>query len=312
MTQDFNRRNIANLLETIVEQFQGINQYEGKIPRIEVDMMLSNIRNLYETVIEFDKTASKRAEAGPIISAKSSEIEAKDLETIESPKNSFEIKDNEETKIPDNENNIEYSAFENEEAIAEIEIDKVILEEEKEVGQEEELQIEEEENEIMEQFSQSENTEDEIIEVEETISEQTEILKIEKQTTAIIPSLFDDFQAETTKPKETLITNANPVYTAPSKTGNSSNSIIEKALRKPISDLRSAIGINEKYAFINELFKGDSESYTNFLEGINTSSSKEKADEIINTADQKYSWNKESKPYNTFMELVERRFSSLN
>ena len=85
---------------------------------------------------------------------------------------------------------------------------------------------------------------------------------------------------------------------------------IEKAHRKPIDDLRTAIGINEKYAFINELFKGNAEAYTHFLEGVNSSHSKEKAEEIINLSENQYSWNKESKPYNTLIELIERRFSN--
>jgi len=46
---------ISQQLEDITEQFEIIREYEGKIPKIELDLLLSNIRNVYESLLVLDK-----------------------------------------------------------------------------------------------------------------------------------------------------------------------------------------------------------------------------------------------------------------
>ncbi len=44
------REEIQWLLEAIAEQFEAINAYEDKIPQIEFDIIMENIRKLYENL----------------------------------------------------------------------------------------------------------------------------------------------------------------------------------------------------------------------------------------------------------------------
>ena len=89
------------------------------------------------------------------------------------------------------------------------------------------------------------------------------------------------------------------------------NGVAEKHQHKPIADLKAAIGINEKFLFINHLFSGDTQAYLSSIEILNSSGNIEtartyvKQDLVI-----KYDWDISSHPASLFVDLVERRFIS--
>jgi hypothetical protein len=87
-------------------------------------------------------------------------------------------------------------------------------------------------------------------------------------------------------------------------------SVGTKLKKKPIKDLKAAIGINEKFIFLNELFEGNSEEYNSSIDVINGCVSFAEADELLkNGAAAKYKWNLKNKYVrNDFFELVQRRF----
>lgn len=302
MTQDLNRRNIANFLETIVEQFQGISQYEGKIPRIEVDLMLSNIRNLYECVLQMEQISARlpympSAPSHPekeAIAVQSPEIEKPAIENvaeIEIPTQNIDIQEENNETIFDLETENEFPISESET-------------QETETQEIETQEIEEENTPIPELPEEIKNEEEERAIEPEIFSEKPESPKSEKNAMPILPGLFDEIQMETTIPTEKVAKIES--IQKPKPAGN--NSIIEKAQRKAISDLRAAIGINEKYSFINELFKGDAEAYTQGLDTLNACENRAQAEEMIQNMEMKYNWNKESRPYLSFLEIFERRF----
>jgi hypothetical protein len=86
-------------------------------------------------------------------------------------------------------------------------------------------------------------------------------------------------------------------------------SLVEKLRHTPIADLRTAVGVTEKFQFINELFGGNYEDYTASIELINKCKSFTDAEIFIaeNVFD-KYKWEVENRNVATFMDLVERRF----
>jgi hypothetical protein len=86
------------------------------------------------------------------------------------------------------------------------------------------------------------------------------------------------------------------------------NSLGSKLQKKPIRDLKSAIGINEKFIFISELFDGNQQEFIETVETLNKCSRLDVALTHIGIIRTKYSWNEENKPVKDFMELVERRF----
>ena len=91
------------------------------------------------------------------------------------------------------------------------------------------------------------------------------------------------------------------------KEENPDNSLVAKMKRKPIKDLRSAIGINEKFEFI-ELLDGDATAWTNALRKLKFFSSYWEAEAMLSEFNQKYKWKEEDETLQSLMDLVERRY----
>ncbi len=75
---------------------------------------------------------------------------------------------------------------------------------------------------------------------------------------------------------------------------------------RPISNIESAIGLNEKFLFIKELFAGNAHHYKETIDILNNASG---YDEAINYIRQNFSWDEEDPIVMQFLELVQRRHS---
>jgi hypothetical protein len=79
---------------------------------------------------------------------------------------------------------------------------------------------------------------------------------------------------------------------------------------EPIKDLRSAIGINDKFQFIQELFGGDEKSFEVGIKTINAFKIFPEAQFYIKRElREKNNWDEESKVVKHFDQLIKRRFS---
>jgi len=86
-------------------------------------------------------------------------------------------------------------------------------------------------------------------------------------------------------------------------------SLAERLNQKPVSNLKSAIGLNQKFQFLSVLFKSDKEAYDMSIDRLNKASSYLEADEYIqNTLKNRYDWEMKSPVVKEFMYLIERRF----
>ena len=89
----------------------------------------------------------------------------------------------------------------------------------------------------------------------------------------------------------------------------SAASLSEKLKKQPINDLITAIGINQKFLFMNDLFEGERDEFHNSLSDLNKFDSFLDADNYIkNNLMVKYNWDMENTSVVRFMELVERRY----
>ena len=86
-------------------------------------------------------------------------------------------------------------------------------------------------------------------------------------------------------------------------------SFAEKQQRKPIADLRTAIGLNQKFLFMNDLFEGENEAYNEAIQKLNSFSSADDAKNYLLSLGTKYDWDPESESVIQFCELVERRYA---
>lgn len=77
-------------------------------------------------------------------------------------------------------------------------------------------------------------------------------------------------------------------------------------------DIRTRIGINDKYLFISELFADDKSAYDNAIKKLNSFTQSSEAEEWIRQElHSKYNWSDENETVLSFYELVKNSFSSI-
>ena len=127
--------------------------------------------------------------------------------------------------------------------------------------------------------------------------------KVEEKATAKSNEALDLFSAAISP---------EPVREKPAEkvtTKKTDESVVEKLSHKKINDLKSVIGINEKFQFINELFDGNMKEYTVALDQINNFSSTNEANNYLANLKEMYKWDSDNSIAKQFTELVERKFA---
>ena len=127
-----------------------------------------------------------------------------------------------------------------------------------------------------------------------------EPIKVEETTIVAEPILM-------TKPKEVFV-EEKPVMEVP-KT-ETKKEVAEKIALQPIKDLRAAIGINDKFQFMEELFNKDEALFESSIKTINAYKNFAEAQFWIKqNLRNKFNWEEESATVIAFDQLVKRRFS---
>lgn len=86
-------------------------------------------------------------------------------------------------------------------------------------------------------------------------------------------------------------------------------SLADRLSQAPIDDLGKAIGIAQKFMFMNDLFEGENEQYKKAIEKLDNFDDLHQANEYIKEElIGQFDWDTESKAALNFMELVARRY----
>ncbi len=139
--------------------------------------------------------------------------------------------------------------------------------------------------------------------VNTTVETKTTTQKAKKQIVSV-GGLFGDTLSHADKFKD------EPSIADTIAQTKSEKSVAHKMQHKPIKDLKDAIGINEKFLFINELFDGNLQDYSEALNKLNAFQNLQSAEEFITEIASRYSWADDSEHVKEFRDLVERRFFS--
>ena len=87
---------------------------------------------------------------------------------------------------------------------------------------------------------------------------------------------------------------------------NIKKDVSAKMQSKPIKDINSAIGINDKFIFIKELFENDKEHYHETIQVLNNFDTFENALEFLG---ENFDWDPEDSNFERLKELVKRKYS---
>ena len=143
-----------------------------------------------------------------------------------------------------------------------------------------------------------------ILEVQDDITE-TKINSFnteKKQVVQVVqPSIFPENEKKTLGEKlNTNRTSINDIL-AQKKKQDISNFINQQ----PVSDIKLAMGIGDRFLFIRELFNGNSNLYEETINELNTHSSFEDAKTYLFNS---FSWNENNETVNTFLEIIKRKW----
>ncbi len=84
--------------------------------------------------------------------------------------------------------------------------------------------------------------------------------------------------------------------------------VAEKLTQKSLESLKQLIGINEKFLFVNELFKGDLRSYNNALNELDSLKTLEGANTYLFELKVQNQWADDLEAYLKLKELIEKKF----
>ena len=139
--------------------------------------------------------------------------------------------------------------------------------------------------------------------VEATVTNEEEAVKqLETEIGDVISNFSADQKTEAKPEKGTLW------YDKFTTSKTDDNSLAGQYSKQKINDINTHIGINEKFLFTNELFKGDTENFVQELNKLNSFSSSVEALAHFVKLSSKYEWTAENKAYIQLKELVERRY----
>ena len=123
-------------------------------------------------------------------------------------------------------------------------------------------------------------------------SHETDTEEKKKQPEEAPEILSDRFKKQTTLLNED-ITQTKPVY-----------NLSSRLQTKPITNIQNAIGLNDKFLFINELFNGDADKYNVTIETLNKATD---FNEAYNFLVDNFQWDMDSELVQKILDLIRRK-----
>ena len=271
---------IENLLKKMSNQVNFLIRKEISLNQLDVDLLMENTRKLYDTICSVE------------LGVRSEELGVEEFEEDNDDNELIDFKNEEED---DEEADMVWDFTKEELEIEESRDVTPVASEELGVRSEElgveEFEEDNDDNELIdfENKEEDEDNEEELIIVEEEedeVSEKEEDsgIRAYRVVRENIPTLGDMLEQSEDK------------------------SLAARLQRKPVSDLITAIGINDKFLFLNELFGGSMEKYNKSIRSLNGFSTLLGAKTYMSELQIEFQWDCTSDAYKKLNDLVERRF----
>lgn len=308
---------ITQLLYKVEEQYGRIIHFKDSIPLIEVDLALKDVRDLYESLLDLrtiEEIKRRRALSEPLEKPKQAEEVPAQKEVIkEEPKLAVDATSEpkaDETKTEEGkevENNSleevkidELSEVKSEDVLSEVKGENVVKAEE-EATKEEPV--------IDETPKKEEEVKSPLLKEEKPASEPKKDLLQERQQNFVPTVRKIEFKPQplSEEPKkESIFEKAASLYDKIAKPAE--KTVASQANKQPISNIKAAIGINEKFGYLKDLFKNNVNEYNSALDKLNNFDNYEEAEDYFQELKTKYEWNPEGKSFHGLAELLNRRY----
>lgn len=118
--------------------------------------------------------------------------------------------------------------------------------------------------------------------------------------------LFDEVVIEQKEPSLLDYLSRTPQRTLGESLGTTAP--LQEALEKKVDDLRTVININDKFSFMSELFKGNMKAYNDFIMRLNATESRAEALVHVSDIATQYKWDDASPTVKTFYKIFNKKF----
>ena len=310
---------IDGILNKMSNQVNFLIRNNKLMNQLDVDLLMENTRKLYDTLCSVKCNMDVDSIPMEVEEGLEGLEEHEEIEELEGEEEYEEIEDEEDEDLEDDFESSRVLEFESsiQEEYEEFERDfEEDIEEDLEEEEEVEEQEDEEDEEGIEEVEEQEDGEE--IEGVEEEEEQEEIEEEEENLESSKVLEFEDSvpeeQSSVPEEQDSGIRSYKKVYTIePQTLGDKLESVEDTSLaarlqRKPVADLASAIGINDKFLLLNELFGGSMEKYNKSIRALNNFSTLLGAKTYMSELQIEFQWNCESDAYKKLDNLVERRF----
>jgi hypothetical protein len=294
---------ITHLLNKVVEQYSRILEYDNSVPVMEVDLALKDVRDLYEAVLDLRTISEIQRRKSQDSEVPTKAISTPVIETaaIETPNVDISVAPTTAEVELDKASEIEVEAV--------VEPEKTVVEIKTPV----EIKLEESPIAWQKTFDASDSKDAVVAAPAETIpaavvSPKVDLLQ-ERQKDFVPTVRKIEFKPEPVtvdSKKESLFDKAASLYDKIAKPAE--KTVATQASQNPISNIKSSIGINEKFAYLKDLFKNNMAEYNESLDKLNNFENYGEAEDFFQELKAKYSWDPESKSFQGLAELLNRRY----
>ena len=136
---------------------------------------------------------------------------------------------------------------------------------------------------------------------------------VKKEVIEEIPKVIEQKQEQVKKTSSSVKTEMNlrtpPKPSVNEKFQNQTTGLSEKLGAKVIGDLKAAIGVNQRFGFINELFAKNTNEFESVIKQLNACKSTDEANNLLSNFKTKFKWDEKNPVVKEFLELVKRKFS---
>lgn len=308
---------ITQLLYKVEEQYGRIIHFKDSIPLIEVDLALKDVRDLYESLLDLrtiEEIKRRRALSESFEKPKQATEAPTQKEVVkEEPKLAVDATSEQKADETKTEAGIEVENNSLEEAkiddLSEVKSEDVLSE----VKGEDVVKAEEEatkEEPVLEKTpKKEEEVKSPLLKEEKPASEPKKDLLQERQQNFVPTVRKIEFKpqpvAEEPK-KESIFEKAASLYDKIAKPAE--KTVASQANKQPISNIKAAIGINEKFGYLKDLFKNNVNEYNSALDKLNNFDNYEEAEDYFQELKTKYEWNPDGKSFQGLAELLNRRY----
>ena len=295
-----------------------IRQNQGPIPKIEIDIILEELRNLYMVALQLE-AEEPRPVADPDLNA----VEAKRKAEEEAARKAAEAQRKAEEEAARKAAEAKRKADEEEAARKAAEAKRKAEEEAARKAAEAKRKAEEEAakkaaDEELKPIFAPEPADTEVPPVVVPMMENIEgnpndSLFIDEPMAAPKSakpkpqenSLFDYLKSDPVEPQPTVRTLADTL----NKNGRNVEEQLETRVNaKKVEDLRTIININDKFSFMSELFHNNMKAYNDFIMRLNSYTDREEALAYVNEVSAQYMWHENSLVVKNFYKIFDRKF----